>query len=237
MADEGIARPLISRKKAKEQGLTRFFTGEPCRGRGHIAERAVSNNDCIQCRDDRVRIWGDLNAQRIRRNRLKWRDANREKDLQSKRDYAQRNRVKLNQQSKANYAANRKQHNAWTRAWKLAHPLEQKVYSYNTRARRDGWSGAMMTHEYFRNMRDQQSECCAYCNQQKELVFEHVQAIARDGTHDPANCVLSCAPCNREKGLDPLPVFLERLARKKPHLRVSTVDDVLKLLEPPWRKS
>jgi hypothetical protein len=55
MAELGIALPLISRKEAKERGLTRFFTGQPCKGQGHIAERAVINNDCVQCRDDRVR--------------------------------------------------------------------------------------------------------------------------------------------------------------------------------------
>lgn len=33
---------------AKEKGLTRFFTGEPCR-RGHVAERYTSNQCCVQC--------------------------------------------------------------------------------------------------------------------------------------------------------------------------------------------
>lgn len=236
MADVGIALPIISRKEAKERGLTRFFTGEPCHRHGHIAERAVCNNDCVQCRDDRVRKWNALNTQRRRKIRLKWLEENRERHLQSQLNWANRNRAKINEQSKVYYAANRARHNAITKAWRIANPLNQKVHSYVTRARRVGWSGATMTLEYYRNMIDQQEGRCAYCNEHKTLVFEHVQALAREGTHDPANCVLSCAPCNREKWLDPLPVFLERIARKKPHLRISTVDDVKKLLEAPWRQ-
>lgn len=39
---------LISRKEAKEKGLTRYFTGAPCK-HGHISERSVSNHGCTEC--------------------------------------------------------------------------------------------------------------------------------------------------------------------------------------------
>lgn len=39
---------IVSRKKAKQEGLTRYFTGEPCL-RGHIQERATNNGACIAC--------------------------------------------------------------------------------------------------------------------------------------------------------------------------------------------
>ena len=38
---------IITRKEAKENGLKRYFTGEPCR-RGHLAERAISGS-CLEC--------------------------------------------------------------------------------------------------------------------------------------------------------------------------------------------
>jgi hypothetical protein len=38
-----------ARAAAKAQGLTRYFTGEPC-SRGHVAERRVSNAICVDCR-------------------------------------------------------------------------------------------------------------------------------------------------------------------------------------------
>jgi hypothetical protein len=43
---------IITRKEAKEAGLTRYFTGKPCI-HGHVAPRLVSNKTCIEC--DRLR--------------------------------------------------------------------------------------------------------------------------------------------------------------------------------------
>ena len=39
----------IDRQDARRRGLTRYFTGKPCR-RGHIAERYVSDQTCCECR-------------------------------------------------------------------------------------------------------------------------------------------------------------------------------------------
>lgn len=38
-----------TRAEAIQLGLKRFFTGEPCRKAGHIAERYTSNNACLEC--------------------------------------------------------------------------------------------------------------------------------------------------------------------------------------------
>jgi hypothetical protein len=45
---KGIRMNLITRTEAKELGLTRYFTGEPCKN-GHIEERKVYNKNCIRC--------------------------------------------------------------------------------------------------------------------------------------------------------------------------------------------
>ncbi|WP_200934175.1 hypothetical protein [Massilia sp. Leaf139] len=39
---------LIKRDKAAARGLVRYFSGEPC-SRGHIAERRVVGNRCVEC--------------------------------------------------------------------------------------------------------------------------------------------------------------------------------------------
>lgn len=40
---------IITKEKAKELGLTRYFTGVACK-HGHIGERLVSNYGCVKCR-------------------------------------------------------------------------------------------------------------------------------------------------------------------------------------------
>lgn len=40
--------PEIDRQTARSLGLTRYFTGKPCK-KGHVAERWVSSLTCIEC--------------------------------------------------------------------------------------------------------------------------------------------------------------------------------------------
>ena len=48
---------IITRQQAIEQGLTRYFTGEPCK-HGHISEKLLSNRTCVECkRLDKIK-WG-----------------------------------------------------------------------------------------------------------------------------------------------------------------------------------
>lgn len=46
--------PLFTRVDAAMRGLTRFYTGKPCKN-GHIAERYVSNRHCISCNATKAR--------------------------------------------------------------------------------------------------------------------------------------------------------------------------------------
>lgn len=70
---------IVTRKEAKEQALTRYFTGKPCM-HGHIAERLIWNSGCAEC--DRLR-----QCEKARRYRTK----HPEKVKQFKRnDYARR---------------------------------------------------------------------------------------------------------------------------------------------------
>lgn len=39
---------IIDKNEAKEQGLSRYFTGSPC-SKGHISERYVSGRSCVEC--------------------------------------------------------------------------------------------------------------------------------------------------------------------------------------------
>lgn len=45
---------IITRKEAVEKNLKKYLTGKPCK-RGHVAERRVSTNDCVECSKERQR--------------------------------------------------------------------------------------------------------------------------------------------------------------------------------------
>lgn len=51
MADAIVSqdRPIIKRAAAQASGLKRYFTGKPCK-HGHVAERQVSDKQCLDCK-------------------------------------------------------------------------------------------------------------------------------------------------------------------------------------------
>lgn len=67
---------VISRAQAKEQGLKRYYTGEPCK-HGHVAERKVLDKTCTACNTEKSRRHAGATK--------KWREENRERDLATKR--------------------------------------------------------------------------------------------------------------------------------------------------------
>ena len=89
---------LISRQDAKALGLSRYFTGVPCK-RGHTAERYTNGCKCVQCAvedaetsnsvDSRKR-WVAKNRQYLRDYHKRWRDENQHKV----REYRERNKAK-----------------------------------------------------------------------------------------------------------------------------------------------
>ena len=69
---------IISREEARERGLKRFFTGEPCKY-GHVAERYVSTGACVECARLNAKRWQDENREKYKDYQREWRKANPEK--------------------------------------------------------------------------------------------------------------------------------------------------------------
>lgn len=68
---------VISRKEAKEQGLTKYFTGKPC-SRGHTDERRVSSKGCITCIRENVQNWNKNNPEKRSAHSKNYQDKNKE---------------------------------------------------------------------------------------------------------------------------------------------------------------
>jgi hypothetical protein len=75
-------RPIITRADALALGLTRYFTGKPCRN-SHIAERYTGKADCVECKRNEGRRQGK-GSERV----LRWRKRHPEKAKAARRrDY------------------------------------------------------------------------------------------------------------------------------------------------------
>ncbi len=231
MTDDKSTPDLISYQDAVKIGKIRYFTGIPCK-RGHIAERAVSGRCCVTCRDDRARLWNKNNLEERRAIRQRWRDENREYHRAIQRAYYEKNKGEILDRGKLYYRQNKERHSNVVRKWKSEHPIEQRVYAQNRRARKLGIVGRGLTADDYRAMISQQNGICAYCNQKSEtLLIDHVVAINRMGQHDAENVVLACQRCNSLKTNQTVASFLELLRIRHPECIIATPECIARLIQ------
>ena len=96
---------IVSLLQAKTDGLTRYFTGITCK-HGHVAERLVSNRQCITCAHIKLAAYKAAN-----------RPALLEKKRIAQKKYAARNPEKVEATRKATMIKNRVARNAEKAAW------------------------------------------------------------------------------------------------------------------------
>ena len=103
---------MISRKEAKEQGLTRYFSGQTC-VHGHTDERLTSTGACITC---------------ATKYSKKWKIDNRDAKLVADKKYYSANKD-LIQEKQKDYRTSQKEH-----FWRVRHTYiaanKQKVLGY-----------------------------------------------------------------------------------------------------------
>ena len=91
MADETLSvSPARTKAEARAMGLKKYFTGRPCK-RGHLAERYVSDPNCIEC----LRLH-DQNTREQRREYLRgWRERDRADPARRPKRRARNRRVEI----------------------------------------------------------------------------------------------------------------------------------------------
>lgn len=101
---------LISKKQAIELGVTKYYTGKPCR-RFHDSERFCKGGECVKCRILRVtseyfilnkrlkaREKYRENIESIRAEKAEWRERNREKIKEYHKAWRDKNRDRVREQ-------------------------------------------------------------------------------------------------------------------------------------------
>lgn len=80
----------ISCAQAIKLGLSRYFTGRPCK-RGHIAERRVSGRCCVICSSEIAMKWAKENPDRTKEIVTGWNRKNKEKESARAREWRKNN--------------------------------------------------------------------------------------------------------------------------------------------------
>lgn len=77
---------VIGREQAKQEGLKRYFTGDPCKW-GHVSERMVINARCVQCQRDSEKRRNRENPEQFRAKRKRYYEKNSEKQRKRAKDW------------------------------------------------------------------------------------------------------------------------------------------------------
>ncbi len=112
---------IITRTKAKSCGLTRYFTGKPCK-QGHICEKYTSNSTCVKCLKITKRNWRRNNPEKVNEECKRYYYRNQKYMCLRSSKWAKENSDRLNKRRKKHRLENPEQ----TKQWKQKEYLKGK---------------------------------------------------------------------------------------------------------------
>jgi 5-methylcytosine-specific restriction endonuclease McrA len=207
MAESNLSpefRP-VTRAEAKIMGAKRYFTGKPCR-RGHVAERYISSQACIECYQQKCGLRFEKNPLYATEKAMKWNKENKNKHKEIHNRWYQNNKEKHSISVKKWAQKNGPAIKLAKLAWRKANPEADQAKSRNRRARKRNAEGRHTAADVQRIF-DAQRGKCAHCLTGIKAGYhvDHIQPISRGGSNWPRNLQLLCAPCNlRKNAADPI---------------------------------
>lgn len=217
MADETVPPadpPVITRDEALAGGLTRYFTGKPCK-HGHVSERRASTRACLECAKRLEAAYKKGNRKKTRAYQAEYRTRNLEKVRAYVAAYRSRHPERLREQEAQNRVRNaesiKKAQKEWRArnpdqvreidaAWRRANPDKAKAKYRNRQARKRAAEG-FHTAEDVQRIYDAQRGKCACCKKKVEGRYDvdHIVALSKGGSNWPANLQILCPFCNGSK--------------------------------------
>jgi 5-methylcytosine-specific restriction endonuclease McrA len=222
---------IISRNMAREAGLIRYFTGQPCKN-GHFSERRVGGGHCIACVAAAQFAWrerlgpdGLKATQQIYDFRFKIKDPARKaansnaankRMLERDPEYFRRAAKRWRKENpEAFYEIQRR----CVAKVKAENPLAAKIRMAASRATyRAKTAETLSPHGLSIIVRKLWDKCggkCEVCSSTSELALDHVVAIANGGNNDEKNLQFLCATCNSSKGTKDFKTWLASRVTEK----------------------
>jgi 5-methylcytosine-specific restriction endonuclease McrA len=197
-----MAAAIIPRQEARKQGLSRYFTGKPCK-KGHFVARITRSGQCTEC----LALWRVANRSRIQLSQKKYVVNNIEKLYECRKRWTRDNPDKDKVAHQKWSARNPEKVRASGRRWGAKYPDKVAAKSARRRARLLK-SGENYTASDLREIMALQKGKCAYCKtllQGRRKCVDHIIPLAGGGGNERRNIQFLCEPCNLKKSnLDPL---------------------------------
>jgi 5-methylcytosine-specific restriction endonuclease McrA len=207
---------IFDRKSAKEAGLKKFYTAEPCK-HGHQSERYTSSGKCVACEKlicqkfrnaNKEKIakankeWRLANKDHVKKSRVRYREENPEKVAESKKRYYEENKEKCLMQSRAHKESNRDHYKVLQKKWREENRERVRTANRNRKKKIKATEGTH-TADDIKNLLQMQGCKCAACFiriKKNNYHVDHIQPLALGGSNWPSNLQILCPTCNMSKG-------------------------------------
>lgn len=202
---------IITRKEAIEIGQSWFFTGIPCKN-GHIDKIGVSRWHCYECRRQYKKEKRNENIEKAREKARESYKRNVDKILERAKknypnikeerqaylkDYYQKNKDDLKQKASEYFKANKEKVYKYKKLWNKTETGRNTARAIGISKRKAGYITAKQVKELKLKFKNK----CYWCNcdVSKGYHIDHYVSIAKGGTSDFNNLVMSCSSCNISK--------------------------------------
>lgn len=190
---------FISRKEARERGLKRYFTGNPCK-HGHIAQRQTTNGVCITCFAGISKRYRDLWPDRKRAQVKSYQSRNQNWKRKKDRESYLRHRDSRQAKNAVWLSNNRDRMAAYKKRWAEENLDKVRSSRRNRKARLRNNGGSHSADDVALLLRLQRHKC-AFCK--KNVVHsyhvDHIMPLALGGSNDRKNLQILCPTCNMKK--------------------------------------
>lgn len=194
---------FVPRELATASGLTRYFTGIPCKY-GHIAERLVSNGRCVECGSLRSREWKHAHLDVCTAEKREWRKRNR-----GRVNALKRSRYEASEQERRRQAVrsrrwledNREKSRASSAKWRKANLATAAAAASRRKAKLLQRTPSWADHEKIRQFYVQSRELTEQTGIEHEV--DHIYPLQGEfvsGFHVETNLRVVPKSVNRAKG-------------------------------------
>lgn len=163
--------PIVKRADSVENGLDKYFTGNPC-ANGHVDQRTVIGSNCLSCTRERRCRWNNANADKKKMLDAEWQRNNKEKVAERNRKWQVKNKGKFRAYTAKRRTKERENGGYHDEADIVDHLLMQ------------GWLCAS----------------CKCDLKMSGYEVDHIIPVSKGGSSWPDNIQCLCRSCNRSKG-------------------------------------